>query len=303
MDGFMKILITTNAENFKWMEKFLGQFNYEVYTAQTISETLCLLQSIQPNVLLIDEELKDGEGVECIQQIRKVNKTLFIISLCKDPSNAVHCILAGANDYLIQPINEITLVAKVNIFEIILNQGKQISQQNNLTALKFNIIPNIEFFQRDEIENILAGKVAHADYASQLLSLFIVDIDNIQNINDAFGHDIGDMVLHEVAIRAKSALRKEDFLARVSGKEFVIILEEVENAVTANKLAEKILSVISAPLHLEKNKIDILCHIGIAFFPNDGTNQSTLITNAMKALSIAKQKQGSHFECFHLDLI
>ena len=153
-------------------------------------------------------------------------------------------------------------------------------------------LPNREMFNgllRHAIES--AGR-----YERQFAVLFI-DLDRFKVINDSLGHEAGDMLLVEVADRLRGALRSSDIVARLGGDEFVVILEETAERHEVEKVAANLLSVLAQPVELSGHECHATASIGIAMYPNDGTDVLTLTKNADMAMYLAKEdgKNGYRF--------
>lgn len=125
-------------------------------------------------------------------------------------------------------------------------------------------------------------------------SLLFLDLDGFKNVNDTFGHDIGDLLLIETVARMKSVIRKDDFLARQGGDEFVLIFKNIEVSDNLNMLeiirgkSETILKVIENCFYLKGNEIRISASIGIACYPEDATTPRELLICGDKALYNSK---------------
>ncbi|WP_290704736.1 EAL domain-containing protein [Amphritea sp.] len=119
-------------------------------------------------------------------------------------------------------------------------------------------------------------------------SLLYLDLDDFKTVNDSLGHDIGDLLLKEIAVRIKEACREADFIARLGGDEFCIIMHDIEDNSHSVKVAERCLNFISQPFELKGRKVVPSCSIGIAHYPADGNDLQTLIKAADTALYEAK---------------
>ena len=119
-------------------------------------------------------------------------------------------------------------------------------------------------------------------------STILLDLDGFKMINDTLGHNIGDLVLKEVARRLKNNVRKMDTVARLGGDEFVIILESLESDQVI-QFADKLVSSINKPFLLGGNKIDVGISMGIASYPQDGQDCETLVNRADIAMYAAKR--------------
>ena len=128
-----------------------------------------------------------------------------------------------------------------------------------------------------------------SDRHKRHFGLLYIDLDNFKDVNDSLGHDIGDLLLKEIAKRLTSASRDVDFVARLSGDEFSILVEDVVDDYTAAHVAQRCLNIISQPVELSGRKLTPSCSIGIAHYPDDGDNLLTLLKAADTALYAAKE--------------
>jgi diguanylate cyclase (GGDEF)-like protein/PAS domain S-box-containing protein len=116
------------------------------------------------------------------------------------------------------------------------------------------------------------------------LAIMFIDLDKFKDINDTFGHLIGDQILQRSAIRLKNCMRESDTVARVGGDEFIILLPEITDANAIEPVAEKIIAEMSRPFICEGNHLEISCSIGIALYPLHGKDEKTLIHAADTAM-------------------
>jgi diguanylate cyclase (GGDEF)-like protein len=131
-----------------------------------------------------------------------------------------------------------------------------------------------------------------------LLALLFVDVDRFKNVNDALGHDAGDHLLREVALRMRNALRASDIVARFGGDEFIVVLEDLPEAAYAASVAAKLLDTLAEPMHIEGQEFHVTASIGIATCPQDARDARTLQKNADVAMFRAKA-QGRNGFCFY----
>jgi diguanylate cyclase (GGDEF)-like protein len=142
------------------------------------------------------------------------------------------------------------------------------------------------------------------------MAVLFLDLDNFKRINDTLGHQVGDQLLKEMAIRLTSALREEDFihqeiprntpdvLARLGGDEFVVLLPKVNGSQDAAKAALRILDIMKVPFHFDDNEVYSGCSIGISLFPDDGTEMDDLIKRADAAMYQAKEQGRNNFQFY-----
>ena len=132
--------------------------------------------------------------------------------------------------------------------------------------------------------------------AARKWALLFLDLDRFKYINDTLGHDIGDALLTLVANRLQQCIRKSDYIFRLGGDEFTIILNDLANDTDVIKVARKIGENIAQPCLLKKHEIYISASIGISMYPDDGDDVERLVKNADMAMYAAKEgQQGYRF--------
>jgi diguanylate cyclase (GGDEF)-like protein/PAS domain S-box-containing protein len=150
--------------------------------------------------------------------------------------------------------------------------------------------------------NLLLERIEHAVALSarnkNSLAIFFIDLDRFKQVNDTLGHDVGDMLLKEIAQRLSKVLRIDDTLARIGGDEFVVLLERFSSSETLSKIAKKIIDTIEQPLTLQDTMVSIGSSIGIAIYPKDGTNSAELLKNSDIAMYSAKQNGRNMYQYF-----
>jgi len=125
-------------------------------------------------------------------------------------------------------------------------------------------------------------------------ALMIFDLDKFKPVNDMFGHEIGDLLLQEVANRTLGVLqRSSDTLARLGGDEFVVLLPQIDARANAEAVAEKIRRALCESFHIEGHTLNISCSIGIAILPEHGESELTLMKNAGDAMNSSKSQGGN----------
>ena len=129
----------------------------------------------------------------------------------------------------------------------------------------------------------------------QSFAVICLDLDQFKEVNDTLGHPVGDELLKGVARRLRSCLRDSDIVARLGGDEFAVIQKNVKRPEDSNKLATKLVEMISEPYDLNGKHVVIGASIGIAITPGDGADPDQLLKNADMALYLAKKEgRGTH---------
>jgi len=144
--------------------------------------------------------------------------------------------------------------------------------------------------------------IRHAKRNKSLLAVLFLDLDNFKQINDSFGHSVGDSVLVSVSGMLKTALRDMDTIARLGGDEFTILLSEFEKEEEINEITAKLFDILRRPLMIKGSELFVTTSIGISVFPDDGENPEILLRNADAAMYRAKERGRNGFEFYTHDM-
>ncbi|TWR89950.1 diguanylate cyclase domain-containing protein [Pseudomonas saxonica] len=156
----------------------------------------------------------------------------------------------------------------------LINRLQFLAQYDALTQL-----PNREFFYER-----LKSALARAQREQACLAVLFIDLDHFKAVNDNYGHAIGDALLQQIAQRLKQSVRESDTVARMSGDEFVLILESLRQPEDASIVAEKIRQNLSQPLLIEGQTLSIFPSIGFAVYPDHGEQFRQLLCHADTAM-------------------
>ncbi len=165
---------------------------------------------------------------------------------------------------------------------------RQLAHFDSLTDL-----PNrVQFIER------LEEAMAEADRHERLVGVVFLDLDRFKNINDSLGHDKGDKLLREVAVRLSGAVRRGDTVARLSGDEFALVLADMGHVDDAIHVAQKIIDVFREPFQVDKNNFFITASLGITLYPFDDRNAQELLRNADVAMYRAKESGKNNYQFY-----
>ncbi len=148
----------------------------------------------------------------------------------------------------------------------------------------------------------LALAISHAERSGRLLLVALMDLDGFKAINDDFGHEAGDRLLSEAAIRMQGTVRAGDTVARLGGDEFVLLLTHVESLDDMGITLERIISVVSAPYDIDGRCLEISASVGVTVYPHDNSDADTLIRHADHAMYQVKQQGRRHYRLFDAEL-
>ncbi|HEX8989158.1 MAG TPA: EAL domain-containing protein [Rhodocyclaceae bacterium] len=135
----------------------------------------------------------------------------------------------------------------------------------------------------------LSQEVRKARRSGQLLALLYIDLDRFKEVNDAYGHDAGDMLLRETAGRIAACVRDTDTVARLSGDEFAVVLPGIADISRVEQVARDIVLKLSQTFHIGSNLAYVSASVGIAICPNDADEMEALVKAADRAMYAAKE--------------
>lgn len=153
-------------------------------------------------------------------------------------------------------------------------------------------LPNRRMF-RDHLE----WEIKKVKRSETSLVLMFLDLDRFKEINDSLGHDKGDSLLKQAAQRISACVRKIDMVARLGGDEFTVILSEVKDPVSVERISQDILESLAEPFQLEGGNVHVSASIGITFYPKDAIKVDDLLRSADHAMYAAKN-QGRNRSCY-----
>jgi diguanylate cyclase (GGDEF)-like protein len=142
---------------------------------------------------------------------------------------------------------------------------------------------------RRAFTDTLKASISRATRQSSSTALLLVDLDEFKPLNDSLGHDQGDIILQAVADRLRLGVRAGDFVFRLGGDEFGVIVDGVAAPGTAEAVADRIITEVQKPFTLDGKPVKLNLSIGISVFPRDGAEEQALYKNADLALYRAKK--------------
>ena len=144
----------------------------------------------------------------------------------------------------------------------------------------------------------LEQAIVAARRAGTIVGIFFLDLDRFKNVNDSLGHSSGDLILKQVAARLLSVTRSTDTVSRQGGDEFMVIMPGTNEHDHFADLAQKILDAVAAPYFVKQQEVSMTFSIGISVYPHDGSDASTLISNADAAMYNAKKGGRDNFQFY-----
>ncbi|WP_017222542.1 EAL domain-containing protein [Moritella dasanensis] len=161
---------------------------------------------------------------------------------------------------------------------------------------------NLDFLtglpNRYMLHDSLKNELNKAKRSGKSVAILFLDLDHFKEINDTLGHDIGDKLIQDTAKRLRRCVRETDTIARLGGDEFTVVLGELDEFNTVERIANKILNHISQPFQCGDEMVHISSSIGITTYPEDGIAVDTLLKNADQAMYAAKEQGRNGFQYF-----
>jgi two-component system cell cycle response regulator len=246
------------------------------------------------DLLIVSLDLNNFDGLRLCSQARSLERTRHVpILAIADPENSTRLLRGleiGVNDYLLRPIDKTELLARART---------QIRRRRYTDHLRDNVQNSIEMAITDALtglhnrrymESHLATLAEQASTRGKPLALMILDIDYFKSINDNYGHDAGDDVLREFAVRVRKSIRGIDLACRYGGEEFVIVMPETDLHV-AGMVAERLRrSIAGEPFAVHKGtkRIEVTISIGLTTLEQKGEAVADVLKRADTALYRAK---------------
>lgn len=144
----------------------------------------------------------------------------------------------------------------------------------------------------------LRRAIPHAQRNHKKIAVMFLDLDRFKQINDTLGHAVGDQLLRIVAQRLTAGVRAEDTVARLSGDEFVVVLEEIQDGDDLPTIARKIVASLAQPTIMEGHELGITASIGISLYPDHAKDADSLIKHADSAMYLAKEAGRNNFRFY-----
>ncbi len=265
-----------------------------------------------PDLIILDVIMEGMDGFECAKRIRSIDKEnedwipVIFLSGAVDDENIAKGIDAGGDDYLTKPFSELTLASKIKAMQRISDMRKKLYKTTQQLKILSSTDPLTGLNNRLKFENTLRIKTTEARNNNKAIALLFLDLDNFKTINDTLGHQMGDLLLQQVADRLKSCLKSKDYIARLGGDEFAIILEDLQNMKMVNEIAQKMIYIIDQPYKLENDQVTVGASIGIAYYlPKSDetiTESESLLMNADIAMYHAKEVGRNNYQFYTKEL-
>ena len=258
---------------------------------QVLTEICESVMKLLPGVLCshdLQPELKPFERRETSASVKRLERVLYEVSLPGVGGQAAICVVVSAANGLALPVDQgevfavLSELAHLTMQQLLLYQGLvHHSTHDPLTEL-----PN-----RRLCESRLTEALREAELQDGRLAVIYIDVNHFKDVNDKYGHKVGDLYLQQISSRLSRQIRTIDMLARVGGDEFVVIAPFTEGVERAEALTVRLKACFEDPFTLDGNTIEGSASFGLARYPENGNSLEELTRNADHAMYAAKQSE------------
>jgi two-component system cell cycle response regulator len=270
------------------MTRFLKNAGYEVDAVGNGSEALDKMTKRYYPMLVTDWEMPEMDGIALCKAVRNMQLDGYVYALLLTARDAKEHIItgleAGADDYLVKPVHEPELIARLNAGRRILalEHSLRVANQRNRILSITDALTGA--YNRRYLMEQLPREVERCRRYAYPLSVLMCDLDHFKQINDQCGHAAGDDVLQQFAARAQKSIRPySDWIARYGGEEFLIVLPETAHA-EGLIVAEKIRNVVAgAPFTTRAGDAAVTASFGVASTGPHGPDLSLKVETLIRA--------------------
>ncbi len=270
------------------MTRFLKNAGYEVDAVANGSEALDKMTKRYYPMLVTDWEMPEMDGIALCKAVRNMQLDGYVYALLLTARDAKEHIItgleAGADDYLVKPVHEPELIARLNAGRRILalEHSLRVANQRNRILSITDALTGA--YNRRYLMEQLPREVERCRRYAYPLSVLMCDLDHFKQINDQRGHAAGDDVLQQFAARAQKSIRPySDWIARYGGEEFLIVLPETAHA-DGLIVAEKIRNIVAgAPFTTRAGDAALTASFGVASTGPQGPDLSLKVETLIRA--------------------
>jgi two-component system cell cycle response regulator len=247
------------------------------------------------DLLIVSLSLNGADGLRLCSQVRSLDRTrhlpMIIVVEPGDDARLLRALDMGINDYVMRPIDRPELLARVKT-QIKRKRYSEYLRDRLQERVELSITDSLTgLYNRRYMEGHLKTLIGEAMRSGRALSILLADIDHFKQVNDTYGHDVGDMVLKEFSERFKRITRGIDLACRMGGEEFVILMPDTDMA-RACQIGERVRSAVAAaPFEAgAETKIAVTASVGLATLLGSGDTPEAIFKRADNALYAAKRR-------------
>ncbi|BAF70184.1 EAL domain-containing protein [Nitratiruptor sp. SB155-2] len=295
------LYVEDEKEITKFMTSIFSNYFKKVWIAQNGEEGYKKYKRFKPDIIISDIIMPKMDGLQMSAKIREkdLEQIIVFFTAYSDTAYLLESIKLGINGYILKPFSlEQFLTTILNVTRVLFYKREKEYYQKRLEFMtKYDPLTNL--YQRNLFIEFLEKLLKRSDRTKELMAILFLDVDNFKDINDTFGHDMGDCVLKTIANRLTSISRQEDIVSRISGDEFAMILWGLKSKEAIYSLLDRLQKEMRKPIDCNGKMINISMSIGATFYPQDraiGANE--LLKQADLAMYYIKKKKKGEFFIF-----
>jgi two-component system, cell cycle response regulator len=290
---FPLLIADENPTTRATLRDLASQWGYRAFPVERGAEVLQLLERLgSPQIAIISNSLPDGGGIPLCKRIREARLAyypyLILASNRSDEKELVLAFESGADDYVAKPFDPAALKARLHAARRIhAMQHKWMAADEELrTRAALDELTGL--WNRASLRDLLTRELDRARTAHLQTGLLILDLDHFKNVNDTHGHQAGDAVLKEAASRIRHSVRFYDFVGRLGGEEFCIVLPGCSDDQLRRRAEMIRMAVSSQPFRVGAAAIPLTMSLGATVVPPGDVSLSAALLRADVALYRAK---------------
>ena len=289
------LVVEDDEREFRLIETHLKTLDGRLVFTRGAAEALELLAREEFDLVLLDLMLPDCPGYTVIEQMRRMPRNahtpILVVSALNGVEDRVKALELGADDFVLKGADRAEVQARIRRLLKRKQSHDQLAERCD-HALRQAVTDGLTgFYTHGYLQEELSRYFTTAQRAQNALSLLFLDIDHFKQINDRYGHVVGDDVLRRIASTVATCLRETDVSVRYGGEEFVVVLPET-SAAEAVKIAERIrtaIEILSVPCPQLPEGLRLTVSIGVAALSGTTENPGALIQQADEAMYSAKR--------------
>lgn len=296
------LLIEDNKSDAIFFEKTLSKAKdagrYSISCVQKLSDALSILTAERFDIIVSDLSLPDSTGLQTVEALHRKFPLLTIVVLTGLDNEEVGlaAIQAGAQDYLVKSsfkADELSMAIRYAIErQKTLIQAKVDRSRYEYSA---DHDPLTDLPNRHLFNDRLDQAINRAKRNLKSFAVIFLDLDGFKEVNDAFGHRMGDSLLIAVADKFKKAIRESDTVARWGGDEFVFLIEDLKMPKDAGVISKKLVSLFKDPIVIDSHNLPVTASIGTSIYPLESERGDELLELADAAMYRAKELGKNQF--------
>jgi diguanylate cyclase (GGDEF)-like protein len=296
----MKVLVADDSGLYRAMLKNLIEgWGYEVVLASNGYEAQRVLESEDaPKLAILDCFMPGLGGLELCELIRSRPQGYvytILLSAADQESDILKGFELGADDYLCKPFKQLELRTRLKVGERIVRSHEELLETREALAQWASRDPLLRLWNRSSIMELLNTELGRTKRMQTPLCIFFVDLDFFKQINDSYGHLVGDEVLQRITEKLSGAVREYDHVGRFGGDEFLVVLPNCSSD-AAREVAERVRQHIgNTPIAIPPVQVAITASIGVSQWCA-GQDANELIYRADVAMYRAKQNGHNRVE-------